>query len=72
MSISDQGWAAITAMEHANSAAYDAKKDAIDCQYRLIVEHLNRDHGFGVAKIARDLKMKQGLVKDILKVHHEV
>lgn len=64
--ISEQGWAAITAYECAGAAAAGARDAMESYALRLMIQHMYRDHGYGVRKIAKDLNIKMALVKKVL------
>lgn len=66
MTISDQGWAAITAYEAAGAAAYGARQDAKSYALRLMVEHLRHDHGMGPRSIAKRVGLKYTQVEKLL------
>lgn len=67
MTISDQGWAAIQAYEHANAASCGAKQDAQCYAMKLMVEHLHAIHGFGPRKIGKLIGLKYTLVEKMLR-----
>lgn len=71
MSISDQGWAAITAYEMSKSAENDAKRVGRNLTINLMVEHLYKVHKLNVYKIAKELRIKRTEVHRILERKEE-
>jgi predicted XRE-type DNA-binding protein len=86
MSISEQGWAAIHAYEHASKAAYQANldanehadrvahranQDANNLLFRTMIIHLNECHGLREKRIAEMLGVKRTFVRQFLKKQKE-
>jgi transposase len=71
VSISEQGWAAIQAYEHAGRAAYRANEKANNLLFRTMIIHLNECHGMGEKKIAEMLGVKRLFVREFLKERKE-
>lgn len=69
MSISDQGWAAITAYEYSAGAANEGKRQSKNLTISLMVEHLYNVHKLSVYKIAKELRIKRVEVHRILEAN---
>jgi hypothetical protein len=66
MSISEQGFAMIRAMESGARDAASARSIAEIYATKLMVRHLNEVHGFGVRKLATHFGLKMVTVKKMI------